>query len=174
MYNCTLIDKVDDTIFESIYQQNKTKIDLNMGFAGTSFDTDEKKIELMKINFNENIEGSVLVQIAKQSDNEVVGYIKGLGTGTTLKFTNAVFRNDLIGDSYGNDLFIDTHSFWKSLGFKELRACLVKTATEVVEFTKNECHQPELFQFRAEDEYPKGYEDDEFPDLTLVTLKIIN
>jgi len=171
MYDCSLITTVNDSDFEAVYYNNQATIDKNMGFTNTVYDTDEKKIDMMKTYFNHNTEESVLVKIVRQSNGEVVGYLKGHNHGDTFEITNAVFMNNVMG-GFGNGFYIDTHAFWKTLGFKYIEACLVKEAEGVVAFTRGACYKPDFFRYVSEREHPMAHHEN-VPDCIIVKLEIL-
>ena len=136
MYTVSKINNIDETIFNSIYENNKTQLVQNIGYDD---------INNLRSTF-QAVEGvdKIFFQAVDDS-NTVVAYFVGLPEGSTAFMYNMITKTTetlpLTIESSANLL--------KSLGFTHVDFC-VKDGTSTQTYCKNSMNRPELYEYLTE------------------------
>ena len=136
MYIVSQIEKIDETIFNSMYESNKTQLVSNIGFDN---------LDLFRGTFLHGSEDNLIFKAVNDS-NKTVAYSIAVPEGETAYLYNTITNADgtmpLVVESLAQLL--------KSLNFKFLSLCLKKDSS-IHTYGKNNMNRPELYEFVGED-----------------------
>ena len=130
------ITEIDNNAFNIIYNANSASIIENTGYNDK---------ENLRKTFSDEADNFYLFSFTK--DEEVVGYVQGFSSGTTLAVYNSVTKS--------TDVFVEavtnSATILKSLGFTHLQVACTD-GTPMYNWTKASCNRTDLFEYESESE----------------------